>query len=136
MKLKPKLLIVEDEESQRFLYCEELKDEGYDPIPAENGKEAIQLLRNFKPDLIVLDIVMPVMDGMEALGRIMGQCKDIPVILHTAYSGYKQDFMSWGGRCFPHKIFGPKRIKGDNSGSPAKKVFSFLGERGWPACSC
>jgi len=100
MESKAKILVVEDEESQRFLYCEELKEEGYDPIPAENGKEAIHLLMKFKPDIIILDIVMPVMDGMETLGRIAGQLKDIPIILHTAYSGYKQDFMSWAADAF------------------------------------
>ncbi len=112
MESKPKILIVEDEESQRSLYCEELKDEGYHPIPAENGKEAIQLLRNFKPDLIVLDIVMPVMDGMEALGRIVGKHKDIPIILHTAYSKYKQDFMSWAADAYVMKSSDLTELKG------------------------
>jgi CheY-like chemotaxis protein len=68
----PKILIVEDDECQRFLYSEELKEEDYDPILAKNGKEAMQFLRTMKPDLVVLDVVMPVMDGMEALGRMIG----------------------------------------------------------------
>ena len=48
-----------------------------------------------KPDLIVLDIVMPVMDGMEALGRMIGKHKDIPIILYSSYPHYRDDFMSW-----------------------------------------
>jgi CheY-like chemotaxis protein len=71
-----------------------LKEEGYEPITAKNGKEAMQILRKFKPDLIVLDIIMPVMDGMEALGRIIGKHKDIPIILYSSYPHYKDDFMS------------------------------------------
>ncbi len=112
MESKPKILIVEDDESQRLLYCEELKEEGYHPIPVENGKEAIQLLRSFKPDLVVLDIVMPVMDGMETLGRIAGQHKDIPIILHTAYSKYQQDFMSWAADAYVIKSADLTELKG------------------------
>jgi two-component system response regulator (stage 0 sporulation protein F) len=95
MEPKPKILIVEDDASQRLLYSEELKEEGYEPITAKNGKEAMQILKKIKPDLIVLDIIMPVMDGMEALGRIIGKHKDIPIILYSSYPHYKDDFMSW-----------------------------------------
>ncbi len=90
-----KILIVEDEEGLRLLYEEELKGEGYDVLTASNGREAIQKLEEGKPDLIVLDIVMPVMDGMETLGRIVGKERKIPIILNTSYPGYREDFMSW-----------------------------------------
>ncbi len=89
------ILVVEDEESLRLLYEEELRAEGYDILTAKNGREALRLLETGKPDLIILDIVMPVMDGMEALGRIVSKERKIPVILNTSYSGYRQDFMSW-----------------------------------------
>jgi DNA-binding response OmpR family regulator len=93
--LRAKILIVEDDESQRFLYSEELREEGYEPITAKNGKEAIRMLKDFKPDLIILDIVMPVMNGMEALGRIIGLHRDVPIILFSSYPHYREDFMSW-----------------------------------------
>jgi CheY-like chemotaxis protein len=69
--MKKKILVVEDEEGLRLLYKEELEAEGYEILTAQNGREAIQQLEEGKPDLIILDIVMPVMDGMEALGRIV-----------------------------------------------------------------
>jgi CheY-like chemotaxis protein len=94
-KFMKKILVVEDEEGLRLLYQEELEAEGYDVITARNGKEAIQRLEEGKPDLIILDIVMPVMDGMEALGRIVGKDRKIPIILNSSYSGYREDFMSW-----------------------------------------
>jgi CheY-like chemotaxis protein len=100
MEPKPKILIVEDDASQRLLYSEELKEEDYEPVTAKNGKEAIQILKKLKPDLIVLDIVMPVMDGMEALGRIIGKHKDVPIILYTSYPDCRQDFMSWVGDAY------------------------------------
>jgi CheY-like chemotaxis protein len=98
-----KILVVEDEESLRLLYEEELKAEGYDVLTARNGREAIRQLETGRPDLIILDIVMPVMDGMEALGRIVSQERKIPVILNTSYSGYRQDFMSWAADAYVAK---------------------------------
>jgi two-component system, response regulator, stage 0 sporulation protein F len=101
--MKRKILVVEDEESLRLLYEEELKSEGYEVFTAGNGKEAIQQLEKGKPDLIILDIVMPVMDGMEALGRIVSKERKVPIILNTSYSGYRQDFMSWAADAYVTK---------------------------------
>jgi CheY-like chemotaxis protein len=94
------LLVVDDEEHQRMLYQEELGEEGYQVILARNGKEALDKVLEISPDLIVLDIRMPVMDGLEALGRIVGKERNIPVIIHSAYSSYKDDFMSWSADDF------------------------------------
>jgi len=98
--MKKKILVVDDEEGLRLLYEEVLKAEGYEVITAGNGKEAIQQLEAGKPDLIILDIVMPVMDGMETLGRIVGKDRKIPIILNTSYAGYQQDFMSWAADAY------------------------------------
>jgi len=111
MASRAKILIVEDDESQRFLYSEELREEGFDPILAKNGKEAIQILGTFKPDLIVLDIVMPVMDGMEALGRMIGRYRDVPIILHTSYPHYRENFMSWAADAYLTKSSDLTKLK-------------------------
>lgn len=92
--MQKKVLLVEDEEALRVLYRDKLGAEGYEVLTARNGREAIHQLENGKPDLVVLYIVMPVMDGMEALGRILRKNRKIPIILHTSYSRYKEDFMS------------------------------------------
>jgi CheY-like chemotaxis protein len=101
--MKKKILVVEDEEGLRLLYEEELKAEGYEVITAQNGREAIQKLDQLKPDLIILDIVMPVMDGIEALGRMVGRERNVPIILNTSYPGYRQDFMSWAADAYVMK---------------------------------
>jgi DNA-binding response OmpR family regulator len=98
--MKKKILLVDDDDGLRDLYREELEDEGYEVLTAKNGKEALQKLEKEKPDLIVLDIVMPKMDGMEALGRMIGKAKTIPVILHTSHPGYQEDFMSWAADAY------------------------------------
>ncbi|MFB3886000.1 MAG: response regulator [Thermodesulfobacteriota bacterium] len=101
--MKKKILVVEDEESLRLLYKEELEAEGYQILTAANGREALQQLEQGKPDLIILDIVMPVMDGMEALGRMVGKERKIPIILNTSYAGYREDFMSWAADAYVTK---------------------------------
>ena len=101
--MKKKILLIEDEESLRLLYEEELKAEGYEVLCAGNGKEALRQLEEVKPDLIILDIVMPVMDGMETLGQIMGRERKIPIVIHTSYPGYREDFMSWAADAYVAK---------------------------------
>lgn len=98
--MKGKILIVDDDDGLRELYRGILMDEGYDVFMAKNGKEALLKVEREKPDLVVLDIVMPKMDGMEALSRIIGKDKSIPVIFHTSYPGYKEDFMSWAADAY------------------------------------
>jgi CheY-like chemotaxis protein len=110
--MKKKILVVEDEEGLRFLYKEELEAEGYQILTAANGREALQQLEEGKPDLIILDIVMPVMDGIEALGRFVGKERKIPIILNTSYSGYRQDFMSWAADAYVTKSADLGELKG------------------------
>ncbi len=98
--MKKRILVVEDEAALRLAYEEELKAEGYDVSTARNGKEALSLLKKKRPNLIILDIIMPEMGGMEALIRILSEERDIPIILHTSYPEYKRDLMSWGADAY------------------------------------
>ena len=90
-----KILIVEDEKHQRELYALEFQEEGHEVDQASNGKEAVDMVKSKKYDLIILDIRMPEMDGIEALGKILSRDKKIPIIIYTAYSNYKSNFMTW-----------------------------------------
>ncbi len=95
-----KILVVDDEENLRELYKQELLDEGYSVILAANGKEALTLIEHESPDLVVLDIRMPEMNGIETLGKMVGKFKKIPIILNTAYSSYKENFRSWAAEAY------------------------------------
>jgi len=94
------ILVVDDEESIRFLYREELEEEGYRVITAADGEEALRKVRRDKPDLITLDIRMPGMDGIEVLHRIREMDKEIPVIMSTAYGEYRNDFNVWASDAY------------------------------------
>jgi CheY-like chemotaxis protein len=95
-----KILIVDDEDSIRLLYQEELEEEGFVVDSAKNGKEALEKLPLFKPDLVTLDIKMPVMDGIEALKRIREMDRKIPIIICSAYGDYKQDLSTWASDAY------------------------------------
>jgi DNA-binding response OmpR family regulator len=89
------LLVVEDDVHQAELYRQELEEEGYEIVLAHDGHEALRKLEEHKIDLVILDISMPGMDGIEALGKILGRDNTMPVIIHTAYAQYKDNFMTW-----------------------------------------
>lgn len=95
-----KILVVEDDKNQQDLYREELIDEGYEVDVASDGKEAITRAEEERPDLIVLDISMPGMDGIEAMGKILAGDNKIPIVLNTAYSSYKDNFMTWSADAY------------------------------------
>jgi CheY-like chemotaxis protein len=79
---------------------EELEEEGYKVIIATNAREALKIVEAEPLDLVILDIRMPGMDGLEALPRILGLKEALPVILNTAYSQYQESFMSWAADAY------------------------------------
>lgn len=105
------ILVVDDERNLRLLYEKELSDEGYRVILAADAKEAFAHLSAGRPDLIVLDIKMPGMDGLEALGRILSTDKTIPVILNSAFSSYRDSFMSWSADAYLTKSSDTTELK-------------------------
>lgn len=109
--MSAKILIVDDEENIRFLYEQELLDEGYQTILAKDGKECLELIQKDPPDLIILDIRMPRMDGLEAIGKIIEINKNIPIIINSAYSTYKDDFMSWAADAYIVKSYDLDTLK-------------------------
>ncbi len=90
-----KILFADDEESIRLLYQEEFEEAGYEVVLAANGEEAVEKFSKTRPDLLVIDIKMPGMDGIEVLKKVREQSKDVPVILCTAYGEYKQNLETW-----------------------------------------
>lgn len=94
------ILLVEDNKNQLLLYEQELRLEGYKVLTATDGKEALEMVRIQAPDIIIMDINIPKMDGIDAMGRILSENKGIPFIINTAYSNYKNNFMSWAADAY------------------------------------
>lgn len=90
-----KILLVDDEESIHLLYRDELEDAGYEVHSALSGDEALHTLEILKPDLVILDINMPGLNGIDTLRIMKEKSPDMPIILSSAYQEFKQDLASW-----------------------------------------
>ncbi len=111
--MKMKILIVEDDLEMLNLYQAVLRDV-FETIPATNGKEAVELAVTEVPDLILMDIMMPVMGGLEALALIKENptATTIPVILLSALSDYEdiRRGYSMGAKYYITKPFTRKEL--------------------------
>ncbi|MBM9613902.1 response regulator [Desulfobulbus rhabdoformis] len=106
-----RILLVDDEESIQLLYREEFEDEGYIVDSAYNGQEALAKFAENPPDLVVLDINMPEMNGIEVLRQMKEIKGDLPIILSSAYQEYKQDFGSWASEAYVVKSANMDELK-------------------------
>jgi DNA-binding response OmpR family regulator len=93
----PHILIVDDEKNIRALFRDELEDEGYDVTIAGSGREALDKIAEKLPDLVVLDIRMEDMTGLEVLAELRKKYshEQLPVIMCTAVRGLQDDFTIW-----------------------------------------
>jgi DNA-binding response OmpR family regulator len=118
---KKKILVVDDEVNQGLLYEQELTDEGYAVDVANSGQRALALVKDTNYDLVVLDIGMPYMDGLETLGKMLSMDNRLPVILNTAYPSYKDNFMSWAADAYVVKSSDLTELKEKIKESLAKR---------------
>ena len=109
---RPKrVLIVDDEVNLLQLYREELELDGYDVSTASSAQEGVRLAVSWSPDVVVMDIRMPGMDGVEAMGRMLSARRDLPIILNTAFSSYKDDFRAWPANAYVVKSSDLRELK-------------------------
>ncbi len=90
-----RLLVVDDEANIRLLYSAELTEEGYEVETAATISEALEKLAQQNFDLVLLDIKLKNESGIELLQKIVKERHDMPVILCSAFSSYKDDFSAW-----------------------------------------
>ena len=89
-----RILIVDDEEHIRTLYTLELEDDGHEVLALETGKGLAEHIEGFGPDVIILDIKMVDVSGLDVLQEVRNRYYDLPVILCSAYGMYKGDIKS------------------------------------------
>jgi CheY-like chemotaxis protein len=112
------LLVIDDDKNIRELLSLEFRDLGYSVLTAETGFEGIQSLKDEDVDLVILDIKMPGMDGIEALEKIMSIKRELPVVIHSAYSHYKENYLTWSAMAYV--------VKSGNLGELIKTVERLL----------
>jgi two-component system response regulator HydG len=102
MSEKPRILVVDDEESHRIMLRAVLKEEGYEVAEAADGLEALRAVEQEPFDLILLDIRMATMDGIEALTEIRKKSPLVPVLIMTAYASVKTAVMALKAGAFDY----------------------------------
>jgi len=94
------ILVADDDKNLRRLYKAELEAEGYRIMLAENGLQATDIIERENPDVVVMDIRMPEVDGLEAMAKILKKNRRVPIILNSAYSYFQDDFLTWAADAY------------------------------------
>jgi two-component system cell cycle response regulator DivK len=112
--MKKRVLVVEDHEDNRQILRDLLGSAGFEIVEAENGEEAVTLAETSRPDVILMDIQLPVLDGYEATRRIKAdpRLRSIPVIVVTSYalSGDEEKARLAGCDDYVSKPFSPRDL--------------------------
>jgi two-component system, cell cycle response regulator DivK len=112
--MNKRILVVEDQEDNRIILRRLLSNAGYELIEAVNGEDGVALALSTRPDLILMDIQLPVMDGYEATRRIKSnaELKSTPVIAVTSYalSGDEAKARAAGCDAYIAKPFSPRQL--------------------------
>jgi two-component system cell cycle response regulator DivK len=112
--MSKRILVVEDQADNRRILRDMLSNAGYELIEAESGEEALMAVEAQRPDLILMDIQLPVMDGYEATRRIKSNptLKGVPIIAVTSYalSGDEGKARAAGCNAYVTKPFSPRAL--------------------------
>jgi DNA-binding response OmpR family regulator len=95
-----KILIVDDEPHLCLLYETELRRAGFQTMVATDGKKGLEYMAAMDPDLVVLDIRLPGMNGIELMQHILDRRNEVPVIINTAYSSYRDNYLTWAADAY------------------------------------
>jgi DNA-binding response OmpR family regulator len=106
-----KLLLVEDEPAQLDLYKRFLALDGHEVAGAKCGEEAIEVAKRFCPSVVVLDLVLPDMEGTETISKLLTECGKPKIVINTGYERYRYDFKCWGADAFVLKSSDPSELR-------------------------
>ena len=119
-KLMKKILLVDNEENIQIVYREEFENDGYHVVSALNGEEGLKKFSEEKPDIVILDIHMPGIGGVEVLRKMKMLEPAVPVILSSAYQEFKSDLGTWASDAYI--------LKSGDIGDLKKTIRELLGE--------
>lgn len=97
------LLVVEWNDDYRRLLVSGLSTDGYRVVEARDGREALDLFRRRRPDAVVLALKSPDMDGIEVMYHIMAIRKDVPIVINTTCTRFRDNYLCWAADAFVKK---------------------------------
>ncbi len=95
-----KILLVDYDPNILQTYRQKFSDDGYQVILAKDGKEALKKFEAEHPELIIMEMRLPGMDGIETLTSILGKDRQAAIIINTAFPQYRENFMTWGAEAY------------------------------------
>lgn len=114
MQTPARVLVVEDYDDARIMYCHFLREHGFEVVEAVDGLQALAIASAFSPDVIVLDISLPRMDGFTVLRRLRADARSaqtpVVTISASAVSGYEQEALQAGANEVLHKPCMPEDL--------------------------
>jgi two-component system cell cycle response regulator DivK len=112
--MSKRILIVEDQEDNRRIMRDLLKSRGFEVLEAMTGEEGVRQAKTHQPDLILMDVQMPELDGYEATRRIKAavELRNVPIIVVTSYalSGEEEKARAAGADAYVAKPFSPREL--------------------------
>lgn len=112
--MKRRILVVEDQEDNRAILRDLLTHDGFEVLEALTGEEGVRMAEVLRPDLVLMDIQLPIVDGYEATRRIKGQpgLRAIPIIAVTSYALSGDELKAKAAGCdgYVTKPFSPRRL--------------------------
>ena len=110
---RPAVLVIDDEKAYTKVMAMVLGEYGFDSFPANSAKDAWELLERVTPDLVLLDVMMPEIDGITFLGelRANAELRSVPVLVVTAYTETREKAVSAGASGFLRKPFSAQQLR-------------------------
>ena len=105
------ILLVDDNEHHLELYGAALEEDDHLVVTSNSGAKALAKVHESRPDLVVLDVSMPNTDGINLLGRLLNIDNTLPVILHSGYQQYRDNFLTWCADAFVVKSSDPTELR-------------------------
>ncbi|MBI3949360.1 MAG: response regulator [Acidobacteria bacterium] len=105
-----RVLLIDDEPSVRLFYSDVLAERGFEVVEASSGDEALALIQNEVPDLVVLDIKLGSQSGLTVLQQIVCSNPRLPTILLTGYVSFQDDYTSWLADSYVMKSSDPREF--------------------------
>ena len=110
---RPAVLVIDDEKAYTKVMAMVLTEYGFDSFPANSAKDAWELLDRLTPDLVLLDVMMPEIDGITFLGELRAKAdlRSVPVLVVTAYTETRDKAMSAGASGYLKKPFSAQQLR-------------------------
>ncbi len=110
---RPAVLVIDDEKAYTKVMAMVLGEYGFDSFPANSAKDAWELLSKVTPDLVLLDVMMPEIDGITFLGELRenAELRAVPVLVVTAYTETREKAMSAGASGYLKKPFSAQQLR-------------------------